>query len=655
MDFNSVQDLNHHFDTCSEKSPEELPLELECNKCDLIFKSTDLLILHLGLDHGVEKPAVCDICGLILTWQKHLPRHKRTVHSDVFEPKKSKNVDYEYEIEQEFHCSMCKSSCVSRVNLELHLLKKHNICEFLCGNCGKIFQDVENLNSHESECDIKESDDFPCNACEKVWKSSHALALHLGMAHGVLKPAVCEICGQILYHPKQIPKHKASKHGLGQSYKKSPPKAKKICKKSIKLEGNNGNQSEENTEMKSEVMESDETKPEVSKAMIPEVTISEKPEIPKAEGKYECDLCQTNLVSMNQKHKCVKNKSSYERFCSICKKTYSSLSAWSKHIKTKHSETNEVFMCDKCEYSSYAKHLLTQHIRNVHEKEKYSHCCSVCGKKFPSKIVCETHELKCSKGTQNVTCSDCNMTMKSERSYLLHRKNVHGEILDGSITCETCGKGFSTLRNCQLHRQRAHPTDSELAAVKCQCKKCKMDFSTSEELNNHQRKCLDNPWNLKCPECKSPNWCSGEALSKHSAEIHRQYLYVCDDCGTIFKNDASLGAHKKTHGPDAKLFKCNHCEKTFLQKVGMFNHMLNAHGDTSVPHNNCGYCDYKCWGITQLNAHINSVHTKEKVYSCKICNYTSFKSHNISKHMKKVHERKLEQPKKKLYMPNFGL
>ncbi len=82
--FENIFALNEHMAECLGKTD----IEFKCNKCEgensVVWNSAHALVLHLGLEHDVDKPAVCDLCGLIMSYGKHLQRHKRKVHPESF-------------------------------------------------------------------------------------------------------------------------------------------------------------------------------------------------------------------------------------------------------------------------------------------------------------------------------------------------------------------------------------------------------------------------------------------------------------------------------------------------------------------------------------------------------------------------------------------
>ena len=89
--------------------------------------------------------------------------------------------------------------------------------------------------------------------------------------------------------------------------------------------------------------------------------------------------------------------------------------------------------------------------------------------------------------------------------------------------------------------------------------------------NSHMKYCSKL---LNCQICgKSFN--SKQALVGHHNAKHTE-KFRCDLCGKCFENLTKLDLHKMTHNVE-KNFTCPKCEKTFLRKDNMLQHVKNIH------------------------------------------------------------------------------
>ncbi|KAJ8664284.1 hypothetical protein QAD02_005946 [Eretmocerus hayati] len=100
----------------------------------------------------------------------------------------------------------------------------------LCEQCGKIFNYYNNLVVHIRR--IHEGKrPFPCDHCEKCFKTKQSLVRH-NYVHSGEKPYPCNICGQRFGHPGSRRQHSMAKHGPNYEIKRSFSCV--ICGKSFK-------------------------------------------------------------------------------------------------------------------------------------------------------------------------------------------------------------------------------------------------------------------------------------------------------------------------------------------------------------------------------------------------------------------------------------
>jgi len=117
----------------------------------------------------------CDICDQPFAKFHYMIRHIRTVH----EGQKRAQRDYS--------CSHCSSVYRAKENLDIHLLKVHNIDRlkdhYKCEICCKPFYTKGDLNrhlkSHEGNLQM-----FPCFECDLFYPSKDLLERHLEEDHG---------------------------------------------------------------------------------------------------------------------------------------------------------------------------------------------------------------------------------------------------------------------------------------------------------------------------------------------------------------------------------------------------------------------------------------------------------------------------------------
>ncbi|XP_021699019.1 zinc finger protein 33A isoform X1 [Aedes aegypti] len=149
----------------------------------------------ITVDDGLYR---CMVCLKTFKTEKLLKKHKRKLHPKVFVcascPKQflyKSLLDKHARVhtqEKPFKCPQCNTSFSQKVNLEVHLGKKHNIHVrsvqpkmFICEYCQKSFDRPSTLQIH-IRTHTKERP-FACMECTKSFTSNSALAMHIKTNH----------------------------------------------------------------------------------------------------------------------------------------------------------------------------------------------------------------------------------------------------------------------------------------------------------------------------------------------------------------------------------------------------------------------------------------------------------------------------------------
>ncbi|KAJ2943461.1 hypothetical protein O0L34_g12268 [Tuta absoluta] len=103
----------------------------------------------------------------------------------------------------------------------------------------------------------------------------------------------------------------------------------------------------------------------------------------------------------------------------------------------------------------------------------------------------------------------------------------------------------------------------------------------------------------------------------------------CEDCGIVFEKRSELNIHNNVHHKYRGTFTCVDCHQEHEQFEQMFEH-VRIHGKDSVK---CRFCDKHFQNKTLHMDHENSVHTREIVHICDICNKRYFYKGTITKHL----------------------
>lgn len=216
-----------------------------------------------------------------------------------------------------------------------------------------------------------------------------------------------------------------------------------------------------------------------------------------------------------------------------------------------HSNDKEEFPCTECSKVFTNENLWEQHLR-FHFGER-PHQCGTCDRRFAFRKQLSAHEMEHKKQFP-YQCKFCLNSYKDQDKYNTHMlchklKNDDGEeilgdkdtiCITGEMKCKNCPRVLPDI--VQLH---AHTIDEH--ALNMQCMLCGHeadDFS---------------------------------ALTLHLKE-HLTLDFECPECPQKFEDDDSFKKHLATHKTDAKkMFGCDQCDKSYVDKLRLSWHKLSAH------------------------------------------------------------------------------
>uniref|UniRef100_A0A8D8I2B6 Zinc finger protein 835 n=1 Tax=Culex pipiens TaxID=7175 RepID=A0A8D8I2B6_CULPI len=143
-----------------------------CTVCVRTFRTERLLRKHKRKMH--PKVFVCLHCPKQFLYKSLLEKHSR-VHTQ----------------EKPFFCEYCQASFSQKINLEVHLVKRHNVTvgggkmlaqkHLPCPHCAKMFDRPSSLNNH-LRTHTRERP-FACQDCAKTFASNSSLATHIRTHH----------------------------------------------------------------------------------------------------------------------------------------------------------------------------------------------------------------------------------------------------------------------------------------------------------------------------------------------------------------------------------------------------------------------------------------------------------------------------------------
>lgn len=150
------------------------------------------------------------------------------------------------------------------------------------------------------------------------------------------------------------------------------------------------------------------------------------------------------------------------------------------------------------------------------------------------------------------------------------------EIVEKQLICEECGKMFSNPVAVSQHITTVH----RKIKFKCVAENCGRVFTTQLHLSKHVSVFHSNPDSHPCRICNK-QFQSQADLNIHMNTIHPEGFdekFKCEICSQHLISYKVYLAHMRKHREGK--FVCEYCDKRFLQKVHLNNHLI-SHRDVA--------------------------------------------------------------------------
>ena len=253
------------------------------------------------------------------------------------------------------------------------------------------------------------------------------------------------------------------------------------------------------------------------------------------------------------------------------------------------------FFCDICEQMITAR----VGIRKIHSHKFLVHdkrSCDVCGKCFEDITKFNKHVYETCQRKKRFRCEICGRELANKIRLREHIKSKHTE---KNEHCDICDQMVVSLTE---HKEEKHSS--------LNLKQCHLCGFTG----------------------RAP------LLWNHVRRMHKEFVKVsCPNCGKQVRN-LGLRHHVKNTQCDRPVeerakFKCNMCEKTFVSKKGLRDHVLYIHNQEN-PYK-CEQCEYQTYNKSNLRMHVKRVHEKRPLYDT--CPHCDKQVVNLDYHTKIYH------------------
>jgi KRAB domain-containing zinc finger protein len=228
-----------------------------------------------------------------------------------------------------------------------------------------------------------------------------------------------------------------------------------------------------------------------------------------------------------------------------------------------------------------------------------------------------------------------------------------------AVTCDICFKVCQCLNDLRVHinshvkayrRYCCHLCSETLGAKKyfathlrCHsdnknkrhiCRWCGRAYAFASELTVHEKVHTVRPF--ICTVCNT-SFASNTAFKHHIVSFHTDKRpFTCKECGETFKQSGRYYSHVFAKHED-KVFACAVCNKKFVVRKTLLNHLSNKHGIAiDKPNSNeCSICGKKFVNSRHLNRH-KLLHSAER-HHCLHCDKSFATSEYVENHMKRMH------------------
>lgn len=441
-----------------------------CPHCGHQFRSNFLLKIHIRRRHTKEKPYHCETCDRSFADKYALELHTRTAYH-LKQATGVPQVPRHFKVlggGQMFKCRHCDFKVKRYRDLRGHYLSNHANKMVRCEPCGLSFLSDTmytahaNSQKHKNKLQVQEetTDPFSCEDCGAIFPTKKKLILHM-MGHKVKNFGAESFCGENISRVLL---------GVNPDYHDFV--------ESIRYEG-------------------------VKKLL-------------------KCPGCARKMNKINLiPHLRKAHGGSPPYKCDICIRGFYNAPSLKVHLQ-RHLRIQD-FKCDHCEKSFMRKNHLLQHIMRKHPPEDAprDYICSICCKRFISKLIAEQHERN---HVRSYKCqyAPCRYSFRSKLELEAHH-NTHTD--NRPFLCDTCGYKARSKRQLGYHRKR------HLGIRNYHCDYCEYKGSTKAHLQRHMRIHVGaKPF--QCPYC-SYRCNTLDNLGKHVQKTRKHTglpMYPCRLC-----------------------------------------------------------------------------------------------------------------------------
>nr|XP_021136557.1 oocyte zinc finger protein XlCOF6-like isoform X5 [Columba livia] len=274
--------------------------------------------------------------------------------------------------------------------------------------------------------------------------------------------------------------------------------------------------------------------------------------------------------------------------------------------------------------------------------------CPEYDKRFKNQTALDAH-VQSHIRERPFHCTDCGKSYIYKQNLMSHQRIHTGE---KPFTCTDCGQSFRNKNNLITH-QRIHTGEKPFA-----CSNCSKSFRQKKSLIIHQH-IHTGKKPFTCSDCRK-SFVDRQNLLSHQRIHTGEKPFTCTDCGKSFSLKKYLSRHQQVHqglgvvsevvqqeggGPSLmkknlvihesihtreKAFSCVDCSKTFRKKWTLIIHQRIHTREKPFTCTRCG----KSFSEKAKLIYHQRIHTGEKPFTCSDCGKSFVIRSNLLRHQR---------------------
>lgn len=558
--------LRRHMKGCQNYRKDPGALLTRCRACERIFKDRASLQKHIENHHSTY---TCHLCDETVTSKLGIMTHNRVKHMD----------------HPDLTCdnSNCKKLFRTKEDLESHR-KDHkyhsspNVCDF-CGDTveNKLKLKMHVLSLHRNEIGVS------CGVCLIPMKDPKDLKKHVEDEHtGVLlKPNTCQVCG----------KQYASKWKAFDHTKKCHGKVFRTCKQCLAVFTTDSDiryHYEHIHNVPKDQLAGFEKRLDIRPDDFDnaDVVVKEEPE----DYEYENGHCDDEVYDYKRRRN---TTDTYD--CDMCPEIFLNRDTLSDHYRNVHNkDPQRMFKKIKLDHSSSK--------RKMRSRENFE--CKNCGKQFCTKTLFWNHINVCTRrNTSSREDSSRGFPTSILEAHLKNNNKIKKEPLESALNESNLNiPDFNLFEdiNMQLSEQKPVPNLMPLSQLRL--------LSSMKCSRKDSRKVYDESTNTECTcEVCGKQWPAKKHLWQHLIRFHRAEAAVtCGVCLKLCRTYEELADHlKASHesilGCEGNNFTCKTCGRYHNARSKLLLHMSIHINSSGIAW--CRKCEQSFESEEKLNEH----------------------------------------------------